>query len=67
MPLSPISACVADLAMPGAVVLNDFIPAKRIPVYLSTFTACVLVDEQYQWNGFALARKLILNCQILRG
>lgn len=37
MPLSPIPAGTTLLAMPGAAVLNNFVPTKRVPVDLPTF------------------------------
>lgn len=41
MPFPPVAACPADVAMPGAIVLHDVIPAKRIPVFFTAFGAFI--------------------------
>lgn len=37
MPFPPIPAGTAFLTMPGAAVLDNLIPAKRVPIYLAAF------------------------------
>jgi len=32
VPFTPISTCAAYFTMPGAIVLYDFVPTKRIPI-----------------------------------
>lgn len=62
-PFPPVAACPADLAMPGAIVLHDLVPAERIPVFFIAFRTLVRSDKFSQWNGFASAGKLVTGIQ----
>jgi len=45
MPLPPIPAGATFFAMPGTVILNNLIPAKRIPIYLPAFRTTVFTQQ----------------------
>ena len=48
VPLAPIAALAADLAMPGVAFLHHGLPAKRIPIALTAAWTSILAQERFQ-------------------
>jgi hypothetical protein len=65
VPLAPIAALAADLAVPGIAFLHYGLPAKGIPVALTTAWAVILVQELLQRHACVAAGKLVQLFQIL--
>jgi hypothetical protein len=63
VPFPPVTAFVAHLAVPTVAVLDDHLPAKRVPVHLATFPAHVIGEELPEGDRFASARQFVLFCQ----
>jgi hypothetical protein len=67
VPFTPISTDAAHLAVPGATVLCDIVPAKRIPVCPSAFLACIGPQKLFQWDHLTSAGQFVLLRQLLFG
>jgi hypothetical protein len=64
MPFPPVPTLAADLAVPGAAILNDVSPAKRVPVHLAAPLAGIVVEQLPKRNALTPARQLIFLYQL---
>ena len=64
VPLAPIAALVAYLAMAGVTMLDHGIPAKRVPIRLATFPTHIIPEKLTERDRFTLAGQFVLFCQL---
>jgi len=65
VPFPPISAFTAYFTMPRATILNDRLPAERIPVRLATLLTRIILEELPKRDCFASTRQFVLFRQCL--
>ena len=67
VPLPPIPALIAYLAVPGAVILDHSPPAEGIPVHFTAFTTGIIVEQLPERDRFALTRLSVFLRQLFFG
>ena len=64
MPLAPVPTHVAHLAVPTARILNNLVPAKRVPVRFPTLLTHKITQQLPEWYLLVTARQLVLLLEI---
>jgi hypothetical protein len=64
VPFPPIPTLVTDLTVPGATILDDALPAKRVPVHLAAPLAGIVIEQRPERNALTPARQLVFLCQL---
>jgi len=64
VPFPPIPAFAADLTVPCAIILNNIIPAERIPVSSSAFTAFVFSEKILEPYLLTLTRQIVVSFKV---
>jgi hypothetical protein len=58
MPFSPVATLAADVTMPRAVVLDDTVPAERVPEHFPVAgLTLVMLDQIAEWHTRMLTRQ----------
>lgn len=65
MPFTPVTAVVANFAVPSLILFHNHSPAKRVPIGRLALRTRVGVKQLAKRNGFMIARQLVILAQLV--